>query len=255
MSVEELTPFIRRAFICGARGGLGEKLVELLLRRPTTQHVYATCRQAASERLLTLADRDPRLTVLSMDLTQEETIAVAAQRVRAETASLDLLINASGLLHREGLSPEKRLADIDPAAMSELFAVNATGPLLVAKHLHDLLRHSGRAALINLSARVGSIEDNRLGGWYGYRSSKAALNMLTRGLAIELKRRSPHLIVAAVHPGTVATELSAPFRRGVPAGALQTPEEAARKILDLVQVLEESDSGGFFAADGKRIEW
>jgi NAD(P)-dependent dehydrogenase (short-subunit alcohol dehydrogenase family) len=250
-----MTSFARRAFVCGARGGLGEALVELLLQREETEQVYATSREAASPRLLALSQRDSRLILLPMDLCREETIAAASRRVREGTERLDLLINAAGLLHREGISPEKRLADIDPVAMAELYAVNATGPLLVAKHLHDLLRHRDRAALINLSARVGSIDDNRLGGWYGYRSSKAALNMLTRGLSIELKRRAPRLVVAAVHPGTVDTDLSAPFRRSVPEENLQTPARAAGKILDLIDVLTESDSGRFFAADGAPIEW
>ena len=250
-----MSTFIRKAFVSGARGGLGEAIVELLLQREETEQVYATTRGLPSPRLSALAAEDDRLVLLRMDLCLEETIAAASRRVREGTERLDLLINAAGLLHREGISPEKRLADIDPAAMAELFAVNSTGPLLVAKHLHDLLRHPDRAALINLSARVGSIEDNRLGGWYGYRSSKAALNMLTRGLSIELKRRAPHLIVAAVHPGTVDTDLSAPFRRGVPAGNLQTPAEAAGKILVLIDALTQADSGRFFAADGAPIEW
>ena len=246
---------IRRAMICGARGGIGEALVEALLKRRETEKIYGSVREHPGERLEQLAQADARLSLMPIDLQREDTIAAAANDVGRETASLDLLINATGLLHREGLSPEKRLRDVDPSAMAELFAVNATGPLLLAKHFHELLRGSEPTALVNLSARVGSIADNRLGGWYGYRSSKAALNMLTRGLSIELRRRAPQLVVAAIHPGTVATDLSAPFRGNVPQDALQTPATAAARILSVVESLTGQDSGGFFAYDGEPIEW
>jgi len=246
---------IRRAMVCGARGGIGEALVEALLERSETEKIYGSVRERPGDRLEQLAREDARLSLLALDLQREDTIAAAASRVGQETGALDLLINATGLLHREGISPEKRLRDVDPSAMAELFAVNATGPLLLAKHFHEFLRDSEPTALVNLSARVGSIADNRLGGWYGYRSSKAALNMLTRGLSIELKRRSPQLVVAAIHPGTVATDLSAPFRGNVPQDALQTPATAAARILSVVESLTGQDSGGFFAYDGEAIEW
>jgi NAD(P)-dependent dehydrogenase (short-subunit alcohol dehydrogenase family) len=135
------------------------------------------------------------------------------------------------------------------------FHVNAFGPLLIAKHFAPLLMHRARTVFANVSARVGSIGDNRLGGWYAYRGSKAAQNMFTRNLAIELGRRNPELVVMALHPGTVATDLSLPFRRGVPSDKLFDVGRAARQLLDVMDRVPRDQSGGFFAYDGSPIPW
>ena len=153
------------------------------------------------------------------------------------------------------MRPERRLADVTPEHLQRAFAVNAIGPLLVAKHVQALLPRRDRAVFASLSARVGSIGDNRLGGWYAYRASKAAQNMITLNLSIELRRRARGIICVGLHPGTVDTELSRPFQHNVPADRLFTPQRAARQLLDVIHGLEPADNGGFFAWDAQPIPW
>jgi len=159
------------------------------------------------------------------------------------------------MLHGQGRGPEKRLADLDPAALAQAFAVNAIGPALVLKHFAPQLPREGKAVLAVLTARVGSISDNRSGGWYGYRAAKAAANQLVRTAAIEIGARRPNAICVALHPGTVDTALSAPFQRNVPEGKLFTPDFAAERLLAVIDGLTTADSGGFFAWDGEAIPY
>ena len=247
----------RAAIIQGASRGLGLALARALLEDASRTHVFATARRPdQSEGLVALEKSDPRLRTVALDVTREEEIANAADYVREQVEEIDLLINVAGILHEpDGRGPEKRLEAIDPDWLRQTFEVNAFGPLLVIKHFHPLLRHSQRAVLANVSARVGSISDNRLGGWYGYRSSKAAQNMFTRTAAIELGRRAPNLIVVAIHPGTVDTDLSRPFQRSVAKGGLFSDTQAAGQILDVLGGLSSEDSGSFLAWDGSTIAW
>ncbi|MGR8921047.1 MAG: SDR family NAD(P)-dependent oxidoreductase [Gammaproteobacteria bacterium] len=241
----------------GASGGIGAALTAALLELPTTTHVLATCRDpAASDALAALAERHgDRLLTSALDVTDEDTIAAAAERFAALGTPLGLLLNVAGLLHDGSMQPEKRLADLDPARLARSFAVNATGPALVAKHFARYFPRRERAVLASLSARVGSIGDNHLGGWYGYRASKAAQNMFTRNLSLELPRRHRGLICVALHPGTVDTALSKPFQANVPADRLFAPARAAAQLLDVIDGLEPGDNGGFFAWDGSPIPW
>ena len=248
----------RIALVQGARRGIGLALTRALLETPDIASVIATCRDpdGATELEELRAQAPSRLKILPLDVTHEASIAAAAEQTRALTKSLHLLINASGVLHAgDGIQPEKRLEQLDPAVLRPMFEVNAFGPVLMAKHFHAFLRHEERSVFASLSARVGSIEDNRAGGWYAYRASKAALNMFTRTVALELARRAPHCTCVALHPGTVETELSRPFRRNVPPDKLFTPDRAARQLLDVVDGLDRDDSGGFFAWDGAPIPW
>lgn len=168
-----------------------------------------------------------------------------------------LVIVASGLLHDplRGIAPEKSIRALDPAVMAELFAVNTIGPALIAKHCLARLPRDRRAVFAVLSARVGSIADNRLGGWHSYRASKAALNMLVRNFGIELARSHPLAIAAALHPGTVDSRLSAPFQRRVAPQRLFAPDEAAARLLAVIDRLTPADSGGLFSWDGARLPW
>lgn len=183
-----------------------------------------------------------------LDLLDESSIAAAAARLGG---GLDLVIDATGALHGQGMQPERALRQIDPVQMARSFAINAIGPALLMKHLLPLLAGDRRAVFATLSARVGSIADNRLGGWYSYRASKAALNQLVRTAAIELARTRPAAICVALHPGTVDTDLSRPFAK---AGLeVQAPALAAARLLAVVAGLTPAETGQVFDHLGKPI--
>lgn len=236
----------KQAIVFGASGGIGGALVAQLAADPSIVRIYAGSRRPG-------ASTDAKLVPFGFDLADEASIAAAAAVVEGQ---VDLVFVATGMLHRRGgPSPEKALRGLDGAAMAELFAVNTIGPALIAKHRAPLLPRDRRAVFAELSARVGSIADNRLGGWHSYRASKAALNMLIVNLAIELRRTHPQAIVAALHPGTVDTGLSAPFQRGVPQEKLFDPDRSASYLLEVLSKLAPADSGGLFAWDGARIPY
>ncbi len=241
----------------GSSRGLGLAFTRALLARGDVAHVVATSRRPEeSPGLAELrASHGARLLLVRLDVRDEASIAAAAARVRERVPRLHLLLNVAGVLHGPHLRPEKRLEQVDAAALRQAFEVNAFGPLLVAKHFVPLLTHEEPAVLANLSARIGSIEDNRLGGWYAYRASKAAQNQFTRTLALELARRAPNVVCVALHPGTVATDLSAPFGRGLDPGRVFSPERAATQLLDVLDSLGPDASGSFLAWDGQRIPW
>ena len=215
--------------VIGAGGGIGAALAEALEQRGDTTRLG-------------------RGTKPALDLLDESSIANAAETCGT---SLHLVIDATGFLHGAGYAPEKRLADLDPAHLTHQFAINATGPALLMKHFLPRMARVGRAVFATLSARVGSISDNRLGGWYGYRASKAALNQIMRTAAIELARTHPDAVCVALHPGTVATGLSAPFAK---AGLdVQTPAEAASRLLAVIDALVPAQSGTFLDQHGRII--
>ncbi len=243
--------------IQGASRGIGAALVGELAGSPRVRHIVATSRDPdASEALQAVrAGIGDRLLTVPLDVTAEASIAAAARRVAGSIETLSLVVNCAGLLHDEKLAPERRLSEVSPEALARSFAVNAWGPLLVAKHFARLLPRRGRAVFASISARVGSIDDNRLGGWYAYRASKAAQNMFTRNLSIELPRRHRDTIVVALHPGTVDTALSAPFQSRVPEEQLFEKSRAARQLLAVIDGLSPADNGGFFAWDGRPISW
>ena len=224
------------AVVIGASGGIGAALVEALEEEGTP--VLAFARAFTGER--------------HIDLEDESTIAAAAQTV-ARAFTPELVIVATGLLHADGHGPEKAIRDLDPVWSARNFAINAIGPALVAKHMLPLMPRGKRAVFAALSARVGSISDNTLGGWYSYRASKAALNQLIRTVAIEDKRRNDRGIVVALHPGTVDTDLSRPFQGNVQPGRLFAPARAAVQLLDVLDGLKPPDSGKLFDWEGKEV--
>ena len=189
---------------------------------------------------------------LAFDLGDEASIAESIARATSD-APLDLVIVATGILHRDALQPEKSMRELDADSMMDLLRVNTIGPALIAKHALPLMRRGHKSVFAALSARVGSIGDNRLGGWASYRMSKSALNMMLRTLAIEQARKLPDSIVVALHPGTVDTGLSKPFTARVPQSRLFAPGQAAGHLLDVIEELTPDDTGGFFAWDGSRI--
>lgn len=233
------------AFVQGASRGIGLEFVRQLLDRREYELVFASCREPGGADALTALGRarPTRLRVVSIDVRDESSIAAAASRVRDEARELALLINVAGVLHGPTFWPEKKLAHVDPAALRAVFDVNAFGPLLVAKHFVDFFRHPRRSVFASMSARVGSISDNRLGGWYAYRGSKAAQNMFTKNLAIELGRISPSTIVLGLHPGTVDTDLSKPFQRSVTPEKLFDAHHSVSRLLDVIDAASPNDSG------------
>jgi NAD(P)-dependent dehydrogenase (short-subunit alcohol dehydrogenase family) len=222
--------------VIGASGGIGAALIDALKTSGRYDQVVGLGRGSSP----------------SLDLLDPASVANALHYA-AEMGELRLVLHAAGVLHGPGLTPEKSLSRIDPEAMALAFAVNATGPALVMKHLAPLLPRRGRCVFAALSARVGSIGDNRLGGWYAYRASKAALNQLVHTAAIELARRNPEALCVALHPGTVATGLSAPIVGDD--DRAQPPEMAARKLLAVLDALPASATGGFFDTEGRVVPW
>lgn len=246
-----------RVVVVGASGGIGGAFVEALAGNPAVVELFALGRRVAGP--ATASDPDTtqgsRLHALHIDLEAPQTIEAAAAAVAGTAGGpLDLVIVATGLLHdNAGMRPEKSLKTLSAEGLARSMAVNAIGPALLARSFLPLLRRDAKAAFCALSARVGSIEDNRIGGWYGYRASKAALNMLLRTAAIELARTHPKAVCVGLHPGTVDTELSAPFQSTVPPGKLFTPNFSAERLLTVVDELDATDSGGLYAWDGQRI--
>lgn len=234
-----------RACVFGASGGIGQALVEALEMSGAFESIYACARKPRDR-------RSERIVPLAFDLGDEASIASAAREMGL-AGPLDLVLVATGLLHDAGMAPEKSFSAIDPTAMARAFAVNAVGPALVAKHVLPIMRREGRAVFAALSARVGSICDNRSGGWHSYRASKAALNMLIRNFALEFARRNPLGVVVALHPGTVDTRLSRPYQRNVRADVLQSPIRSAGHLLDVLACLTPEHSGSVYAWDGEAI--
>jgi NAD(P)-dependent dehydrogenase (short-subunit alcohol dehydrogenase family) len=233
-----------RAAVIGASGGIGRAVTELLAGEGF-EAVHALSRGGLGS-----GDQGGRTGVI--DIEHEPSIAAAAEGLR-DSAPLRFVLVATGLLHAADHHPEKTYRSLDANVLAKSFHVNAIGPALVAKHMLPLLPKSGKSIFAVISARVGSIEDNRLGGWYSYRASKAALNQIVRTLAIELRRQKPAAICVALHPGTVDTALSQPFQGGVDTGKLFAPAYSAGRLLAVLDALSAADSGGFFAWDGKRI--
>ncbi|MBM5808904.1 MAG: SDR family NAD(P)-dependent oxidoreductase [Cyanobacteria bacterium M_surface_9_m1_291] len=230
------------ALIVGG-GGLGRALLAALPAR-------------APQLQLTLATRQPRSQEeWQLDLTDDASLGALQQHAVTDLQPLRLVINTAGLLHGPCLQPEKRLAAVSRGQLLDSFAVNAFGPILLAQAVAEALPRNQNSHFASLSARVGSIGDNRLGGWYSYRAAKAAQNQLLRTLALEWQRRLPQCCVSLLHPGTTATALSQPFRAGVEAARLFTPPQAAGYLLDVLQGLDPERSGGFWAWDGEAIPW
>jgi NAD(P)-dependent dehydrogenase (short-subunit alcohol dehydrogenase family) len=226
-----------RALVVGASGALGAAFAE---------HLRADPRCAAVRPL-------SRGTEPALDLADEAGIAAAAARLAAD-GPWHLLVVATGLLHGPGLMPEKRLADLSFDALQRVFQVNVFGPALLLRHFAPLLARE-RALVGLLSAKVGSIGDNRLGGWYAYRAAKAAQNQLLKTFSIELQRLNPQACCLLLHPGTVDTELSRPFQGSVARERLFSADTAAGHLLAVIAAATPADNGRFIAWDGRDIAW
>ena len=219
-----------RALVFGAGGGIGGALVAAL-----TSQAHVTG--------LTRAD---------VDITDEAARAALAEAQKAQ-GPLHLVINATGLLHDAHVQPEKALRQISADSMARVLAVNTIGPALICKYFLPLMARDDKAVMAHLSARVGSISDNRMGGWTSYRAAKAAQNMVVKNAAIETARRDKQKIILGLHPGTVDSRLSQPFQGNVAEGKLFAPAQAAAFLLRVIDGSTAADSGKVFAWDGAEI--
>ena len=244
------------ALVVGASQGIGLGFVQQMLADDRFGPVYGTYRRPESaQALLTLAQQQPHLTCLPMDVTDEDSIARAIAHIQAHSPQLQRVVYCVGVLHDGDFQPEKSLRQVTSENLVRSFQTNAIGAALLAKHLMPLLKHDQPSIFAAISAKVGSIGDNRLGGWYGYRASKAALNMLIKTSSLEYARRSPNTILALLHPGTTDTRLSEPFQRGVPPEKLFPVERTVAQLMTVMDGLTPADSGEFFSWDGTRLPW
>ncbi|MGL5796441.1 MAG: SDR family NAD(P)-dependent oxidoreductase [Waterburya sp.] len=251
--------------IVGASQGIGLGFVRALLKQDNIAKIYATYRrqETASELFILQSEygdnpsgtlRD-RLECLQVDITDESQIEIAIKQIQQSVKQLHLVIYCVGVLHTDSFSPEKSLKQIKPENLIYSFQVNSIGAVLLAKHLMPLFNKSDDSIFACISAKVGSIGDNRLGGWYGYRASKAALNMFLKTTAIEYSRKCPKTIVVALHPGTTDTQLSQPFQKNISPDKLFPVEHTVSLLSKVIAGLEIKDSGQFFAWDGSQLPW
>ena len=231
-----MPPKFTNIAVIGASGAIGGACVQRLAELYPAAHVHAFARDAE----------------LSIDYGDEASIAAAAD-LAAQARPLDLVLVATGMLHSGNTLPEKSLRDLSTDKFARIFAANTITPALIAKHFLPKLNRERPAVFAAISARVGSISDNQLGGWYAYRASKAALNMIIKNAAIEMSRRNTKAIVVGLHPGTVDSPLSKPFQTNVAAGKLFTPEYSAQKLVQVLESLTPAHSGQCLAWDGEVI--
>jgi|TARA_B110000914_G_scaffold73905_1_gene64895 NAD(P)-dependent dehydrogenase (short-subunit alcohol dehydrogenase family) len=234
--------------VIGSNGGLGKAFLEAFEADSRINSIYAFSRN-------TTISKNHKTQYSYIDLENEDSIKAAA-KTSSSVSKIDLVIVATGILHNEkNIKPEKSMAQIDPDAMRAVIGINTIGPIMIAKHFLPKLRRDSKTVFAALSARVGSINDNRMGGWASYRASKAALNMLIKTVAIEQKRLLPESIVVSLHPGTVDTQLSQPFQKNVGKSSLFKASDAANNLIKVVNNLTIDDTGSFLAWDGSSIEY
>lgn len=237
--------------VAGGSGGIGSALIRNMLDNRLSalaepiEHIWATHWQSEPP------FQHPLVTWVRMNAANEESVAAAARQV----PHLTVLINGIGTLHGKRYAPEKTIKTFDPLALAANIDANTLPTLLLAKHFQQHFRGQGDTVFAALSARVGSISDNKLGGWYSYRASKAAMNMALKCLALEWQRSLPHMRVAALHPGTTDTQLSLPFQHNVSPAKLFSTERSAEQLIRIIKQLKHHDSGGFWSWDGTQLPW
>jgi NAD(P)-dependent dehydrogenase (short-subunit alcohol dehydrogenase family) len=244
------------ALIFGASRGIGLGFVKALLEKQDV-NIYATYRRTnLSTELLSLETiHYQALHCLAVDVTKEDQIANLSDYIQQTESKLHLVINCVGILHQGTLQPEKSLRHINSENLVYYLQVNSIASVLIAKHFLPLFCHSNKSVLAFIGAKIGSIRNNHLGGWYGYRASKAALNMFMRTIAIEYSRKCPQTIVVSLHPGTTDTDLSKPFQKNIPPHQLFSIEKTVNQLLEVIDSLTANDSGYFVSWEGNRVPW
>jgi NAD(P)-dependent dehydrogenase (short-subunit alcohol dehydrogenase family) len=234
--------------VAGANGAIGQALVAQLLDMPNVQRIYALHRTVRHH-------DDARVVPVRCDITQSDDLQALTQQLKNDAVAVNLLINATGLLHSDALKPEKALNQVNLASLQTSFATNAFAPILLLQAVLPCFDKQQPAWVINLSARVGSIKGNRLGGWFSYRAAKAAQNQLLKTASIELKRSHPLATCLQLHPGTVNSGLSKPFQSAVKAEQLFTPQQSAAYLLAVMACKEAAETGTFWDWNNQAIPW
>lgn len=243
------------ALIVGANGGIGLSSVKKLLAESSCKKIICTFRRKEySEELIELANQNrDTIELVSLDITSEEDISVLEKRIKEQKITLDFVFCTTGLLHDGDLQPEKSLRQVNGDSFMKVMAVNAMGPFILAAKIHRYLSKEV-SMMAFISAKVGSIDDNRMGGWYSYRSSKSALNMIVKNISIELKRSRPDSIVLSLHPGTTDTALSKPFSKNVQY-TVYSPDQTIAHLWQVMEGKTNLDSGKFFSWNGEELPW
>lgn len=237
----------KNIIIIGSTGAIGKSFVDHFSSQDSSNSIYSLSRKKEGH-------QDNNITFVPIDIEDEASI-YNSSKVCSEKGPFDTIIVCTGLLHSDNLKPEKSVRDLNKESLLKVLSVNTIGPTLIGKYFTPLLRKDSPSILSYLSARVGSISDNKLGGWYSYRASKAALNMIIKTLSIEVARNNKNAVIVGLHPGTVDSNLSTPFQANVPDGKLFTPQYSVSKMVEVMNTLTPSDSGNCFAWDGERIEF
>ena len=230
--------------IVGATGAIGKAFLEHYLKDESVENVFAFSRKK-------IRFENRKIKSFELDIENQTSIEGAAQNIK--DYPIDTIIVATGILHSENFGPEKSIREINYSTMAKVLAVNTIGPALIGRYFIPLLRKDAKSVLAFLSARVGSISDNKLGGWYSYRASKTALNQIIKNFSIELKRTNPKAVVLALQPGTVDSNLSEPFKKNVAKGKLFSPEQSREFLSEVIEKATIEDSGNLVAYDGEII--
>lgn len=233
--------------IIGASGALGSEFIRQIAVNNDIKSIFAFSRSQ-------IKFDSNKITSHYIDLEKEETIQNAAN-IASKNAQIDMVIIATGILHNKDIKPEKSLRDLSHEKLHKIFTINSAGPAIIAKHFLPKLNKTNKSIFAAISARVGSISDNRLGGWYSYRASKAALNMILKSASIEIKRSNKNAIIIGLHPGTVDSKLSKPFQSSIKEDKLFTPKYSVEEMLKVINNVEVKDSGNIFDFNGLKIDY
>ena len=238
---------LEKVAIFGTQGAIGQAFLQHCLLHQNIKHIYSFSRQY-------IQYNDSRVSHHVLDYTDEASLK-HTKNTLDNTLKLDLIFIATGALHTQSGMPEKSLQHYQKEYAQELYLINTIGPSLIMKHFWPLLTATKPSILACLCARIGSISDNKLGGWYAYRASKAALMMMIKSLSIEVSRRNKHARCVGLHPGTVDSNLSKPFQKNISKNSLKTPEDSAKELFSTLSGLNITDSGKQFAYDGSEIAY
>ena len=236
-----------RVIVIGANSGIAQELIQTLIDNEDVSEWISTRNSPAIEH--------HKIRHSYVDIEDEQQIADWVQDMKEAKFQPNLILNCLGILHTNEFGPEKTWRHLDYDVMKKVFAINAFAVPMLGRYLIPLISRNERVIFLSFSARVGSISDNRLGGWYSYRASKAAHNMFVKTLSIEAKFKYPHFCIASYHPGTVDTKLSKPFTKRYPAEKLFSPSRAVQEVMNVISTLEAENSGEFFAWDGSSIQY